>query len=80
MLVALRQGTQTEAKLSALRLIMEFGTTTDKRKAMKKIGKMAYGKADKKQSDSDDQSEERSSAESDKASSDEEDVSSSSSD
>jgi hypothetical protein len=80
MLVALRQGTQTEAKLSALRLIMEFGTTTDKRKAMKKIGKMAYGKADKEQSDSDEQSEERSSAESDKASSDEEDVSSSSSD
>jgi hypothetical protein len=63
---------------------MEFGTTAEKKKAMKKIGKVAYGKEDKNKSDSDVQSEEHSSAESDeaseKASSDSEDVSSSSSD
>jgi len=63
---------------------MDFGTTAEEKKAMKKIGKVAYGKEDKNKSDSDVQSEERSSAESDeaseKASSDSEDVSSSSSD
>jgi hypothetical protein len=80
MLVALRQGTQTEAKLSALRLIMEFGSTAEKKKAMKKIGKLAYGnKAEKKQSDTDSQSEEGNGAESDKASSSDSETSSSSS-
>jgi hypothetical protein len=32
---------------------MEFGTTAEKKKAMKKIGKVAYGKEDKNKSDSD---------------------------
>jgi hypothetical protein len=51
MFKALRQGTESEAKMSALRLILEFGTAAQKRKAMKTIDVVAYGKKKKKKGD-----------------------------
>jgi hypothetical protein len=48
MLQALRDGTQTEAQLSALRLILEYGTQQQQAKAMKKIDAVAYGSKRKK--------------------------------
>jgi hypothetical protein len=51
MFKALRQGTESEAKMSALRLILEFGTAAQKRKAMKTIDVVAYGKKKKKNGD-----------------------------
>ncbi len=44
MLKALREGTQTEAKLSALRLLLEYGSEEQRKKAMKQIDAVAYGK------------------------------------
>jgi len=48
MLQALREGTQTEAQLSALRLILEYGTQQQQAEAMKKISAVAYGSKRKK--------------------------------
>jgi hypothetical protein len=44
MMKALREGTQTEAKLSALRLLLEYGSEEQRKKAMKQIDAVAYGK------------------------------------
>jgi hypothetical protein len=76
-LSALRHGTETEAKLSALHLILEFRTAAQKRKAMKQIDSVAYGKKKKKNDSTAEQSEsEEDVAQSDKSS--EEEVESSS--
>jgi hypothetical protein len=48
MLKALREGTQTEAKLSALCLLLEYGSEEQQKKAMKQIDAVAYGKDKKK--------------------------------
>jgi len=48
MLKALREGTQTEAQLSALRLILEYDTQDQQKKAMKQIDAAEYGKKRKK--------------------------------
>jgi hypothetical protein len=48
MLKALREGMQTEAQLSALHLILEYGTQDQQKKAMKQIDAVAYGKKRKK--------------------------------
>jgi hypothetical protein len=48
MLKALREGTQTEAQLSALHLILEYGTQDQQKKAMKQIDAVAYGRKRKK--------------------------------
>jgi hypothetical protein len=44
MLKALHQGVKTEAQMSALRLILEYGSSVQKKKAMKEISSVAYGK------------------------------------
>jgi hypothetical protein len=48
MLKALREGTQTEAQLSALCLILEYGMQDQQKKAMKQIDAIAHGKKRKK--------------------------------
>jgi len=52
MLQALQMGTQSEAQLSALRLILEYGSTSQKKKAMKQVKHVAHGKTDSQDNDS----------------------------
>jgi hypothetical protein len=44
MLQVLQAGTQSEALLSALCLILEYGSSSQKKTAMKDVDRMAYGK------------------------------------
>ncbi len=43
LIVALNDGTKTEQKMGALHLMLEFGSASQKAKAMKEIKKVAFG-------------------------------------
>jgi hypothetical protein len=51
LLDALNDGTKSESKMAALRLILEFGTAAQKAEAMKEIQTVAYGNRKRKSSD-----------------------------
>jgi len=43
LLVALSDGTKSESKMQALRLMLEFGSASQKAEAIKEIQKVAFG-------------------------------------
>jgi hypothetical protein len=78
MLKALHQDAQTEAQMSALRLILESGSSAQKTRAMKEISSVAYGEKGDTHSESEAESVEGSNEEKQDESSNEDSSTSSS--
>jgi len=50
-LIALNEGTKSESKMQALRLMLELGSTSQKAEAMKEIQRVAFGDQNRESSE-----------------------------